>query len=177
MVHLTEMRFIISSKIKSGKNNIKANRAGYNCSVESALQNKGSHNASPSKGKLHYCWWCLLGSRMAAEAAGGASLAGAPQVGVLGWHWLQCLRSLLGTAVTFLYRLLGGWSEWMKSSHLMSLFDISNYQLTAVCEVFSLFQQPGCCFPACCSVKIRLLSQCWDAAGWMITMAGRKGES
>lgn len=53
MVHLTEMRFIISPKINSGKNNIKAKRAGYNCTVESALQNKGSHNASPSKGKLY----------------------------------------------------------------------------------------------------------------------------
>lgn len=53
MVHLTEMRFIISPKINSGKNNIKANRAGYNCTVESALQNKGSHNASPSKDKLY----------------------------------------------------------------------------------------------------------------------------
>lgn len=46
----------------------------------------------------------------------------------------------------------------MKSFHLISSFDISNYQLTAVCEAFSLFQQLGCCFTACCSVKIRLLS-------------------
>lgn len=42
--------------------------------------------------------------------------------------------------------------EWMKSFHLKSLFDIGNYQLTAVCEAVPLFQQPGCCFP--CSVKI-----------------------
>lgn len=74
MVHLTEMRFIIFPEINSGKNNIKANRAGYNYSVESALQNKGSHYSSPSKGKLYCCCCCLSGSRMAAEAAGGGVL-------------------------------------------------------------------------------------------------------
>lgn len=71
MVHLTEMRVIISPKNNSGKNNIKANRAGYNCCVESALHCQGSHNANPSEGKLYYC---LSGSRMAAEAAEGGVL-------------------------------------------------------------------------------------------------------
>lgn len=95
MIHLTEMRFIISPKINSGKNNIKANRAGYNCTVESALQSKGSQNASPSKGELYYCW-CLSGSRMQ-QGPWWGSLAGAPRVRAWGWLCeLQRPGSLLG---------------------------------------------------------------------------------
>lgn len=154
MIHLTEIRFIISPQINSGKNSIKANIAGYNCAVESASQSKGSHNTSPSKGKL-YCCWCLWGSRMAAQAGEGGVLLRLltfePRAGIaVSDHcWGRCHVAVQGAAA--------GRVEWMKSFHLKSLFDISNYQLTAVCEVFPLFQQPGCCFPACCSVKISLL--------------------
>lgn len=51
-VHLTAMQCIISPKNNTGKTKMKANRAGCDCCVESALQNKGSHNANPSQGRL-----------------------------------------------------------------------------------------------------------------------------
>ena len=90
-------------------------------------------------------------------------LAGALQDQASGWYQyckLQCLRSLLGIlshCCTGCCCWEGG-VEGVKSFHLISLFDISNYQLPTVCEVFLLFQQLGGVFPACCSAMIRLLS-------------------
>lgn len=91
------------------------------------------------------------------------SLTGALQDQASGWYQyckLQCLRSLLGilSRCCTVCRCWERGVEGVKSFHLISLFDISNYQLPTVCEVFPLFQQLGGVFPACCSAMIRLLS-------------------
>lgn len=154
MIHLTEMRFIIAPKINSGKNNIKANRAGYNCTVESALHTMpalpkanfitaavsrgGGWQQRPERGES--CW-CSSGPSLGLALQTAASRITAGDC---------CHIAVQGAAA--------GRAERMKSFHLKSLSDIGNYQLAAVCEVFPLFQQPGCCFPACCSVEISLLS-------------------
>lgn len=144
MVHLTEMRFIISPKNNSGKNNIKANRAGYNCCVESALQNKGSHNVSPTKGKLYSCWWCLSGSRMAAEPAEGGVLLVLLRLepragtGVVNCSVSDHCWALLSRCCTGCGCWEGGVDEILPFNKL-----VWHQQLSAHCRVWSIFPVPA----------------------------------
>lgn len=149
------MQCIISPKNNTGKNKIKANRAGCDCSVESALQNKEGliwYRPFPRQALFLQVvsegagWW------RAAEAGEGESLR------VLCRIQPQAGDSMVSCGVSdpCRARLPHCWTgchcwgravEGMKSFHSISLFDISNYQLPAVCEVYPLFQQLGWCFP------------------------------